>query len=140
MVVVAEETELDSARAQPSGPPVAAGAIPGTAAVVTQPPAFEVLIGKLDEDVFAFHPKQVTILSGQSVRWTNVAPSFIVPHTATREVEEDGKAIGIADDQQETLEFDSGEVAPNASFVRAFTLPPEPPLRFSVITVTRIRI
>lgn len=84
-------------------------------------------MGKLDDDVFGFQPKQITILSGQTVRWTNVSPSFIIPHTATHEVEEDGKAVGVADDQQEPLEFDSGAVAANGSFVRTFTLPPGVP-------------
>jgi plastocyanin len=117
MVAVTTETELDVARSQPSGPPVAAGAIPGTAAVVTPPPAFEVLMGKLDNDVFAFQPAQITILSGQSVRWTNVSPVFIVPHTATRDEATDG----IVPSPGEV--FDSGPVAPNTSFVRTFTLP-----------------
>jgi plastocyanin len=117
MVVVTADTELDTARSQPSGPPIAAGPIPGTATAVTPPPAFEVLMGKLDNDVFAFQPAQITILSGQSVRWTNVSPVFIVPHTATRDEATDG----IVPSPGEV--FDSGPVAPNTSFVRTFTLP-----------------
>jgi plastocyanin len=118
VVVVTTETVMDLARPQPSGPPVAAGPIPGTAAVVTPPPAFEVLMGKLDDDVFGFQPKQITILSGQSVRWTNVSPIFINPHTATRSEADDGVVPSPGE------EFDSGGVAPNGSFVRTFTLPP----------------
>lgn len=121
MVAVTTETELDIARSQPSGPPVAAGAIPGTAAVVTPPPAFEVLMGKLDEDVFSFQPRQITILSGQTVRWTNVSPSFIVPHTATRTEAIDGTVPSAGE------VFDSGPVAPNTAFVRTFTLAPGTP-------------
>lgn len=121
VVVVTTETELDVARSQPSGPPIAAGPIPGTAAVVTPPPAFEVLMGKLDDDVFGFQPKQITILSGQSVRWTNVSPSFIFPHTATRTEAIDGTTPSAGE------VFDSGPVAPNASLVRTFTLPEATP-------------
>ena len=121
MIAVTTETEMDLSRSQPSGPPVAAGPIPGTAAVVTPPPAFEVLMGKLDNDVFAFYPKQITILSGQSVRWTNVSPSFINPHTATRSEKDDGVVPSPGE------EFDSGAVASNGSFVRTFTLPPGTP-------------
>lgn len=120
-VVVTDETEIDLARSQPSGPPIAAGRIPGTPDPVTPPPAFEVLMGKLDEDVFGFQPAQITILSGQSVRWTNVSPVFIIPHTATRDIATDGEVPSPGE------VFDSGPVAPNASFVRTFTLPPNTP-------------
>ncbi len=117
MVVVTTETVIDTARSQPTGSPIAAGPIPGTAAVVTPPPAFEVLMGQLDQDVFGFQPEQITVLSGQSVRWTNISPSFIFPHTATRVEAIDGTTPSAGE------VFDSGPVAPNASFVRTFTLP-----------------
>ena len=78
-------------------------------------------MGKLDDDVFAFYPKQITILSGQSVRWTNVSPSFIFPHTATRSEAADGTVPSPGE------EFNSGDVPSNQSFVRTFTLPPGTP-------------
>lgn len=120
-VVITLETELDLNRSQPSGPPIAAGQIPGTPAAVTPLPAVEVLMGKLTNDVFSFEPKTVTLFSGQSVRWTSVTPAFIEPHTATRTEAIDGTAFG--GDQ----EFDSRSVALGQSFTHTFTLPPGVP-------------
>ena len=94
LVVITLETELDLARPQPSGAPIAAGPIPGTPAAVTPLLAVEVFMGKLTDDVFGFESKTVTIFSGQTVRWTNVSPAFILPHTATRTKAIDGTAFG----------------------------------------------
>lgn len=120
MVVITAETELDLSRPQPSGPPIAAGHIPGTAAAVTPPPAVEVFMGDLNQDVLGFQEVTITLFSGQSIRWTNVSPAFIVPHTATR-TEADGPFPGT--DQ----EFDSGPVPFGGTFIRTFTLPPGVP-------------
>jgi plastocyanin len=117
MVVITAETTLDLARPQPSGPPIAAGQIPGTPAAVTAPPAVEVFMGDLNHDVFGFSEPTITIFSGQSVRWTNVSPEFITAHTATRTEAGDGTAFG--GDQ----EFDSGAVPFGGAFTRTFTLP-----------------
>lgn len=117
LVVITLETELDTNRSQPSGPPIAAGQIPGTPAVVTPPPAAEVLMGPLGEDLFGFSPGTVTIFSGQSVRWTNVSPAFVPDHTVTR-ADADGPFPGAFP------AFDSGSVPFGGSFTRTFTLPP----------------
>lgn len=113
LVVVTVETELDVDRPQPSGPPIIAGHIPGTPAPVTPLPAVEVFMGKLTEDVFGFQPETVTIFSGQTVRWTNVSPEYIAPHTATHTEAFDGPGI----------DFDSGPVPFGQSFSQTFTLP-----------------
>src|SRR5262245_37312791 len=47
MVVVTAETVLNSGSSQPSGPPIAAGHIPGTPAATTPLPAVEVFMGDL---------------------------------------------------------------------------------------------
>lgn len=120
-VLITAETELDLHRSQPSGPPIAAGHIPGTPAVLTPPPAVEVLMGKLDDDVFGFLPKTVTIFSGQTIRWTNVSPEFIIPHTATRTDAFDGTTFGAGQ------EFNSEPVPFGQSFTHTFTLPPTVP-------------
>jgi plastocyanin len=116
MVVVTAETVLNSGSSQPSGPPIAAGHIPGTPAATTPLPAVEVLMGDLTTNVFSFEPQTITIFSGQTVRWTNVSPEFINPHTATR-----------ADDEgplpNSDQAFDSGPVPFGHSFTRTFTLP-----------------
>ncbi len=117
MVVITLETELDLSRPQPSGPPIIAGHIPGTPAAVTPPPAVEVFMGKLTDDVFGFQPQTVTILSGQTIRWTNVSPEYILPHTATRTDAFDGTTFGAGQ------EFDSGSVPFGQSFTQTFTLP-----------------
>lgn len=115
-VVITTETEINIAGSQPTGPPIMAGAIPGTSAVQTPPPAVEVLMGKLGGDVFGFQPATVTIFSGQTIRWTNVSPEYILPHTATR-TEADGPFPGT------NQEFDSGSVPFAGTFTRQFDLP-----------------
>lgn len=117
-VLITLETAQDlQSPQQPSGPPIASGAIPGTAPVVTPPPAVEVLMGYLNNDVFGFWPITVTIFSGQSIRWTNVSPEYISPHTATRAEGSDSPAFASK------LDFDSGSVVFGKSFTRTFTLP-----------------
>lgn len=116
MVVVTAETVLDSGRSQPSGPPIAAGQIPGTPTATTPLPAVEVFMGDLTTNVFSFEPQTITIFSGQTVRWTNVSPEFINPHTATRT--DDEGPIPNSDQA-----FDSGPVPFGHSFTRTFTLP-----------------
>ncbi len=117
MVVITLEAELDLARPQPSGPPIIAGHIPGTPTPVTPPPAAEVFMGKLTDDVFGFQPETVIIFSGQTIRWTNVSPEYVIPHTATRTEAFDGTTFGPGQ------EFDSGPVPFGQSFSRTFTLP-----------------
>jgi plastocyanin len=122
MVVITAETVLNLTRPQPSGPPIAAGHIPGTPApVTTTPPAVEVFMGDLTRDVFGFQEITITLFSGQSVRWTNVSPAFIPPHTATRTEAQDGTTFGGGQ------EFDSGPVPFGGSFIQTFTLPPGVP-------------
>ena len=119
-VVITTETEMNLAGSQPTGPPILAGHIASTPPVVTPPPAVEVLMGKLGDDVFGFQPATITIFSGQTVRWTNVSPGYIIPHTATR-TEEDGPFPGT------NQEFDSGSVPFGETFTRQFDLPPGVP-------------
>ncbi len=117
LVVITAETELDLARPQPSGPPIAAGHIPGTPDVKTPPPAVEVLMGKVDDNVFGFQPATIVVLNGQTVRWTNVSGKLVPPHTATRTKDIDGE-------QPSPDEFfDTGPVPPNESRTHTFTLP-----------------
>ena len=74
-------------------------------------------MGKLPDDVFGFQPQTITIFSGQTVRWTNVSPAFVLPHTVTR-TDADGPFPGAGP------EFDSGFVPFGQSFTRTFTVPP----------------
>lgn len=130
LVVITAETELDSARLQPSGPPIAAGHIPGMPDVKTPLPAVEVLMGEVDNNVFAFKPPTITVLSGQTVRWTNVSGKLVIPHTATRTETIDDCAPGQTPPcpaSGQDFEFDSGSVSPNGSFTHTFTLPPGTP-------------
>lgn len=119
-VVITTETEINIAGSQPTGPPIMAGHITGTPTPQTPPPAVEVLMGNLGEDVFGFSPVTITIFSGQTVRWTNVSPEYIIPHTATR-TEADGPFPGT------NQEFDSGSVPFGGTFTRQFDLPPGVP-------------
>jgi plastocyanin len=126
MVVITAETELDAGRSQPSGPPIAAGHIPGLHEVQTPPPAVEVLMGEVGTNVFAFSPQTITVLSGQTVRWTNVSGKLVIPHTATRAESIDDCAPGQTPPcpaSGRDFEFDSGPVPPNGSFTHTFTLP-----------------
>jgi hypothetical protein len=106
MVVITAETELDAGRSQFSGPPIIAGHIPGTPTPQTPLPAVEVFMGKLADDVFGFQPETVTIFSGQTIRWTNVSPEYVAPHTATHTGAFDRPGIA----------FDSGPVPLSQSF------------------------
>jgi plastocyanin len=119
-VVITAETEINIAGSQPTGPPILAGHITGTPTPQTPTPAVEVLMGKLGGDVFGFSPVTVTIFSGQTIRWTNVSPEYILPHTATR-TEADGPFPGT------NQEFDSGSVPFGGTFTRKFDLPPGVP-------------
>ncbi len=126
LVVITAETELDLARPQPSGPPIAAGHIPGTPDVKTPPPAVEVLMGKVDDNVFGFQPATIVVLNGQTVRWTNVSGKLVPPHTATRAETIDDCAPGQTPPcpaSGQDFEFNSGPVPPNGSFTHTFTLP-----------------
>ena len=58
----------------------------------------------------AFVPKEVTILQGESVRWTNREP-IAVPHTTTS---------GDPDDGNQGLLWDSGNLLPGQSFTHTF--------------------
>jgi plastocyanin len=116
-VVITGETKLDLNLPQPSGVPIAAGHIPLTPEPSGPLPAVEVFMGALDEDVFGFQQETVTIFAGQSIRWTNVSPAFVLPHTVTR-TDADGPFPGAGP------EFDSGFVPFGQSFTRTFTLPP----------------
>jgi plastocyanin len=117
MVVITAETVLDLTRPQPSGPPIAAGHIPGAPAATTPPVAVEVFMGDLTRDVFGFQEETITLFSGQTVRWTSVSPAFIDPHTATRTEGTDPPAFFSQ------LSFDSGSVPFGGSFTQTFTLP-----------------
>ena len=79
-------------------PPVAAGPPPDGAVVATRPPC-RLAVNVAD---YSFQPQQVTAAVGDTVSWRNVGAA---PHTVT------------ADDNS----FDSGNLAPGASFERIFT-------------------
>ncbi len=143
LVVITAETGLDLARPQPSGPPIAAGHIPGTPDMKTPPPAVEVLMGEGDDNVFGFQPATIVVLNGQTVRWTNVSGKLVNPHTATRAETIDDCAPGQTPPcpaSGQDFEFNSGPVPPNGSFTHTvypatretvrplqLSLPPSPP-------------
>lgn len=125
MVVLTDESELDTTRSQPPAPPIAAGVIPGATAPTTPPPAVDVLMGKIDDDAFGFQPETIVVLQGQTVRWTNVSGRLVSAHTATRVDTIDDCAPGQTPPCSPTVagfNFDSGSVAANGAFSHTFNL------------------
>jgi plastocyanin len=125
MVVLTDEAEIDTAISQPSAPPIAAGVIPGATAPSAPPPAVEVLMGKINDDVFGFQPATIVVLHGQRVRWTNVSGRLVTPHTATRVDTIDDCAPGQTPPCPPTVpgfNFESGAVAANGTFSHTFNL------------------
>ena len=87
------------AQAAPPAQPKPAPEPPAPVAVAPQDQTVAVSISK-----FAFSPATITISAGQSITWTNADP---VAHTATSDAQV----------------WDSGDLAPNASFSTTFSQP-----------------
>jgi plastocyanin len=69
---------------------------------------------------FEFNPKQVVILSGQSVEWNNTAA--METHTVTADPKL-AKTHGSVALPAGAETFDSGDMKPGATFTHTFTVP-----------------